>query len=442
MKGSIRMLKRVLSLFFAVVILLLPMTAAVAEAKIYDKNTAYILNPPTVPEEPKTKHKFVNILMLGVDFGIRTSGKGKKNIKNCHTDSVIMVAIDVTDSKISLISIPRDTITYVPGVNGIYKLNAAINCAPTFEEGIETVQNTVAWLLGGIRPDHYLVITPHLVEEIGNRIGGLTIDVEMNYTGHSGTKYKKGSQHLDGVGIMDYARARRNATRNNNDLGRISRQKTVLNALYKKIRRNTDIVYDILDVIVENFNEYIFSDMSEADIQKLLSLTDKVVAQNISHYVLSGELTVAMKRFTANFFDQQQRQNILREIYGVKVSPLRLNSHGYVNYLAKYGFASVKAIRVSTRVIDWAKNAGYSGTKLDDAIKARKELITKLSQVDDRLENKTTIRVEKLTIALRQAVIDLKKACKYPKQLNWSIVKKDQWNLDPDINQYYGIDWN
>ena len=145
------MLKRVLSLCLAAIMLLVSVTAVAAKEELYNEKTAYILNPPVPPEEPVAKHKILNILMLGVDFGVRTPGKGKKRIKNCHADSVIMVAVDLTSNKINLISIPRDTLTYVSGAYGVYKLNAAINCAPTFDKGIETMKNTVSHLLGGIR---------------------------------------------------------------------------------------------------------------------------------------------------------------------------------------------------------------------------------------------------------------------------------------------------
>ena len=82
---------------------------------LYDENTAYILNPPTLPEEPKTAHEFINILMLGVDYGVPTSGRGKEDIKNCHTDSVILIAVDVTDNRVNIISIPRDTQSQIDG---------------------------------------------------------------------------------------------------------------------------------------------------------------------------------------------------------------------------------------------------------------------------------------------------------------------------------------
>ena len=235
------MLRRSFVLIFALMMLIVSCAQAESGSfqtiiePLYDETTAYILNAPVPPEKPGMAHDIVNILMIGVDYGILTSGRGKEDIKNCHTDCVMMIALDRTAKRISLISIPRDTITYVPGVHGVYKLNNAFNCAGTLEEGIQSTVNTVTWLMGGIRPDHYLLITPHLVELIGDAIGGLDIDVEMRYTGHSGTPYQKGFQHLNGVGIMDYSRARKNATVNNNDYGRTNRQRVVMTALIEKV---------------------------------------------------------------------------------------------------------------------------------------------------------------------------------------------------------------
>ena len=445
------MLKKLMCLCLAI-LLALPMLTAGAESWNFGAVTAndpfagsaaYILNPPKVPEEPNIEHEIINILMLGVDYGVLTKGRGKKDIKNCHTDSVIMIALDLTANKISLISLPRDTLTYVPGVHGVYKLNAAINCAPTFAEGITSAEATVSWLLGGIRPDHYVVLAPHLVELIGDKIGGLDIDVEMTYSGHSGRSYTKGFQHLDGVGIMDYARARRNATKNpKSDYGRTNRQRILLNALFEKVSQNTDLAYDILDTIVENFDKYFFSDMSVADMWEMLSLADQFSTGNIGNYELNGEMTMAMKFFNSNFIDPKVRSQAIREVYGVEVPDLKLNSHGYLNYLHKAGFTAVKALRVGGRVIDWAKSAGYNGSTLAKAIEARDELIEALSAVDDRLDNRATNKVEKTTGAFKQAILNLKNASGYPEKLSWSLVETDHWYEDPDINDYYEIDWS
>ena len=441
------MLKRVIG-FLLVLTLLVPYGLAMAERGfqvqdkgVFDENTAYILNPPTVPAEPAMQHEFINILLMGVDYGIAATGIGKSEIKNCHTDSVIMVAIDLTDSKISLISVPRDTLTYVPGAYGVYKLNAAINCAETFDEGIQSVQDTVSWLLGGIRPDHYMIISPHLVEEIGNKIGGLDLDVEMSYIGHSGTRYQRGFQHLDGVGIMDYSRSRRNATRNNNDYGRTNRQRVVLNALYQKISQEPDLLYEALDVVVENFDRYFFSDMSAADMLDMLPLAAQISSGSIKGYEMGGDLSMAMKYFNSSFFDQKKRQSVLKEVYGVDIPAQRLNSHGYLNYLFKYGFDGVKAVRVTSQLIDWARKAGYTGEALDKAVKARKDFIEALSAVDDKRERTATLKVDRTTGALKQAAISLKNACGYPEKLVWRIVEEDKWYMDSYINQYNEIDW-
>lgn len=419
--------------------------------KLYDENTAYILNPPTLPEAPKTEHEFMNILLLGADYGLLTPGRGKNDIKNCHTDSIIMIAIDLTANHVSMISIPRDTLTYVPGAYGIYKLNAAVNCADNLMNGIEKTMDTVGWLLGGIRPDHYMLITPTLVERVGDSVGGLDIDVKMKYTvttaysGRAERTYEKGMQHLDGVGIIDYARARTNAgsnTANRNDLDRTDRQRQVLTALFAKISQDTDLVYDILDTLVENFDQYFFTDMSIGTMWDMLDMADQLASGSVSNYVLDGELTMAMKYFNFNFFDQNKRQQILREVYGVDLPKQRLNSHSYVNYLYKNGLAAVKAVRVSNRVIAWAEKAGYQGREIADAKEARLAAIEAISAVDDSLEQKAINKTEKAMGNLKQAVANLRKACGYPDKLGWAITGGNEWYIDPDINEYYDIDWH
>ena len=61
--------------------------------------------------------------------------------------------------------------------------------------------------------------------------------------------------------------------------------------------------------------------------------------------------------------------------------------------------------------------------------------------MDDSLENKATIKVEKTMGALKQAVANLRKACGYPDKLSWGI-EGERWSDDPDINEYNDIDWN
>ncbi len=406
-----------------------------------DPQVEYILNPPTVPTAPALQHEYIKILLLGADYGVPTGGTGKVDIHNCHTDSIIMAVLDRTVNKISLISFPRDTLTYIPGVYGIYKLNAAFNCSDSVTEGLERTKDTVTWLMGGIRPDHCVLITPELVVKIGDAIGGLDIDVLTSFRVGSLRKYEKGMQHLDGQGIADYARLRRSANQNNNDYGRTERQRQVLTALFEKVKGNIDYVYDILDVVVEEFNNLFYSDLSVADILDMLPLAEELSNGSISTYVLDGELTFAMRYWNFSFIDQKKRQETIRSIFGVDVPRLTLISHVYANYLFKYGFETVKAIRVADRVTVWAKENGFGGEELGAVEKARENAIKALSNVDDKRKSDDINKVEKRKSSLKQATTALKNECNYPYKLDYEIVEQDKFYLDQDINEYYQVDW-
>ena len=107
----------------------------------------------------KTQDKMVNILLLGIDYGyLRTDHiSSKGNLNDCHTDAMVLVSINKTQKTVDLVSLPRDTLSYVPGARGIYKVNAAVNCAPDLESGIQKTLQTISRHLGGIEIHQPLV---------------------------------------------------------------------------------------------------------------------------------------------------------------------------------------------------------------------------------------------------------------------------------------------
>ena len=414
---------------------------SLSAAEEVQQRTAYILEPPTVPEEPRTEHEFMNILFLAADNGEGMSGGlKKKDLRNCHTDSVILIAVDMTDKRISLISFPRDTLTYVPGIKGLYRINGAFNCSNSIREGLERACETVAYLMGGIKPDHYVLVTPDLVVKTGDAIGGLDIDVKTGFHVGSEKKYKKGLQHLDGEGIKDYAKLRKSANTNNNDIGRTERQRQIITALFEKIKKNTDYAYDILDVIVECFDQDFFSDMTVADILEMLPIIDGFDYSSINNYVMDGELELSMMHYNLNFMDQKKRQHTIKEVYNVEVPRLSLNSRGYANYLYKHGFDIVKTIRVCDEVVSWASQHGYGGEWLTTAKKRCEEAIRAFSEVDDKREKSATIKAEKKKEALQEAVLNLARDCDYTGNTDFNAM--DWFNKDPYINEYYQYDWS
>ena len=167
-----------LSLGLCVLLLLAQALCPALAEGIPSKNP--LLHPMESVPEVQTEHEYFNLLLLGIDFGDRGyRGSGGKNVfSDCHTDAVLVASLDKTEQRLRLISLPRDTLTYVPGVMGIYKLNAAINCADTTDEGLQRIQDAASWLLGGVKIDRYCAVDMNAMIEIGDLIGGVDLDVE------------------------------------------------------------------------------------------------------------------------------------------------------------------------------------------------------------------------------------------------------------------------
>ncbi|MBQ8081513.1 MAG: LCP family protein [Clostridia bacterium] len=423
-----------------IIVLVCSCLPALADANSgYLSAAPYILEPPALPERPNISHDIVTFLMLGVDFGIQTVGTDKIDIRNCHTDSVILIVLDQTDQRVSLISFPRDTMTYVVGVRGLYKLNNAFNCADSFEAGIGRTMDTVGFLMGGIRPDHYVLLTPSFVQTIGDAIGGVDLNVEMSYTGQTGVRYAKGLQHLNGLGIMDYARARKNATVNPDDYGRTARQRQLMTALYQKLIDRPELLETVLDTIAAHLGSLVFSDMTVYDMRFLLPIAEALSRDAIWDYAMTGELAMAMKFWNFSFLDQAKRQSIIQEVYGVQVEKLPYYKHAYANYLYQHGFEAIRVLMISEDAAVYAEALGTAGKEAQALREAQEAVKAALSEVREDLSTSATNQVTKKQNALKLAVKQLRDKTGYPEKLSWAATLN--WYEDPLINEYSGIDW-
>lgn len=75
------------------------------------EKTALPAAAPEATATPKPTER-LNILLMGIDadeYGGTTSGT------MAHTDAIMLIAINFTENKVDLISLPRDTLTTAPG---------------------------------------------------------------------------------------------------------------------------------------------------------------------------------------------------------------------------------------------------------------------------------------------------------------------------------------
>lgn len=148
----------------------------------------------------------VNIMLIGVDYAPeRDTWNGKHAY---HADVMIVLAINTKTNQVDLISLPRDTYAKIPGVEGIYKLNASIDCGGGWPKpsGFQKVCEAAEWMLGGSIPvKYYYAVDMSAVKELVNSIQGVDFDLDIDFE-LQGRKYKKGLQHMDGQAVLDYLR--------------------------------------------------------------------------------------------------------------------------------------------------------------------------------------------------------------------------------------------
>ena len=440
-------MRKILKPFLCYAMMLLFQFNVIAYA---DQYANPLINPYEITDYTELSDIFVNILLLGIDFGTNDYwGSGtKKVLENCHTDAVMVVVINLDKKQIDLISLPRDTVTYIPEVKGIYKLNAAVNCAETLEEGLQRTKNSAEWLLGDIKIDYYFAVDMNTMIELGDAIGGVDFEMDMNYTGHSGKRYLKGIQHLDGTGITDYLRARTNATVDYNDIGRTNRQREMMLAIFEKLKSDENIIWDLLETATTQYDGF-FTDITTAVIVKLALILPTVLSvdeQSIGSYVFTGPYRTS-NSWNFTFTDQDNRLAVIKEVYNIDAEPIPYVSYAYTQWLDDMaGFSSVHYLSVAQQLLDFIDEIGVENLTNEQQeayntfVLAYQEAATAFQLASDTMSEADTRVLYSTRSNLRDAAEACAKVFDYPDDLHWSH-SKHYWYNDPFINEYQ-LNWN
>lgn len=202
---------------------------------------------PLLSGERKSED-FYTFLLIGRDTG----GGG-----NC--DTMILVGYDMTNQRMTLLSIPRDTMVNVPW--DVKKINSIYPRYGAGERGITELKKEISQLVG-FQPDYTVVVEWEAVGELVDAIGGVWFDVpkDMNYDDpyqDLSIHIKKGEQKLDGKAAMGVIRWRKNngsGGYQNGDLGRIETQQAFLKAVISQVLqvRNAMKLYEFSKIFKKN----------------------------------------------------------------------------------------------------------------------------------------------------------------------------------------------
>ena len=320
----------------------LPATPDPSAAPTQEPTPSPTLDPYTALEQQadlSMMQNIVNVAFIGVDYAEErlTGYHGKAEDNAFHADVILILAINFDENRVDLISIPRDTYANIPGVKGIYKINASLDCGGgLFAEngaGFEKVCEAAEWMLGGIPVDYYYAVTMPAVKQLVDAVGGVDYDLELNFK-IQGRSYKKGQQHMDGQAVLDYLRVRKNITQSG-DNNRVNRQKKMMVALFKSMQQQ-NLLLKLPDMIAA-FEGQLYTNTNFSQTAALALFAYNLSADNIGMYSMgsgSNGTSGVTNIFNWNFCltDQGNRVRIIKEVYGVDVPQYREYTRTYAFY--------------------------------------------------------------------------------------------------------------
>ncbi len=237
----------------------------------------------------------VNILFLGIkvltsdleeylhdeDLGYHVLVNSFKGL----SDTILLVRFDPKNQKLTLLSIPRDTRTYVEE-RGLTKINAA-----NYHGGPAKSAKAVSELLGGVGIDRYIRVNVQGVEKLIDALDGVIINVpkDMKYQDDSQHLYinlKAGEQHLNGEQVLQFLRFRYD---NLGDIGRVQRQQLLMRAFMEQsVNVNT---LSRLPKILSVIQSHIDTNLSVEELVALMNFATKIKQPNIQMLMVPGQFS-------------------------------------------------------------------------------------------------------------------------------------------------------
>ena len=198
----------------------------------------------------------VSILFLGIDENEQRKKNGQSASKS-RTDAMIFSTLNPDTQQLRMLSIPRDTISYIPKVGYYDKITHAHALGGPIAS-MDAVEGTL-----NVPVDYYVRINMLAFVDAVNELDGIYYDVPYNLsepnTNDTGKiKVKKGYQKLNGDEALAVARTRHN----DSDLKRGQRQMELIKLLIAKAQKQNSFskLDDVIKIVGNNSKHNLSSD--------------------------------------------------------------------------------------------------------------------------------------------------------------------------------------
>ncbi|MFD1064424.1 LCP family protein [Oceanobacillus locisalsi] len=217
----------------------------------------------------------VSMLIIGVD-----ENDHRGNADSSRSDSLMLATFNKDENSVKLVSIPRDTYTYIPEMGREDKITHA-HAVGGPKATIETVENMM-----DIPVDYYVRVNFHAFVDVVDAIGGIDVEVPYEFEESDSMDQRDaihlqpGEQSVNGEEALAFARTRKL----DNDIERGKRQMEVVNAVANKATSLGSVFQydDLIAAVGDNMN----TNMSFKEMMTFITFaTDGL---NIEDFTLEG----------------------------------------------------------------------------------------------------------------------------------------------------------
>ncbi len=263
-------------------------------------DTENAIDPASLDLNPNLPDNVVNILLVGVDGRTDDIASGSK-----HGDVQIIVSINKDDGSIKMTSVLRDLYVNIPGYRNKNRINVAYSRGGG-QLAMRTMNN-----LFELNIEHYVTINFYGLASIIDGLGGIDIELTKKEANAINAYIKKnlkkggydnqdknyerqpleginGTQHLDGIQAVMYARLRSV----DNDFERSNRQRHLLELLLGKVL-DGGMSIDKLIGLMEACLPYAETNMTA---MALVELAMEVLSSDIMSRLQSGASLLEQQR--------------------------------------------------------------------------------------------------------------------------------------------------
>ncbi|WP_330949216.1 LCP family protein [Virgibacillus sp. MG-45] len=220
----------------------------------------------------------VSVLIMGVD-----ASDIRNNADNSRTDTMMVATLNIKEKSVKLLSIPRDSLVYIPFDGSETRINHAHSKGGT-TAAVETVENLL-----NIPIDYWVKVNFNAFIDVVDAIDGIKVDVPYEFREQDSNDVAgaihllPGEQQLDGEEALALARTRKL----DNDIERGKRQQEIIKAIVKKAVSMNSILK--IDDVMEAVGSNMTTNMSFSDMKSFISYGTSGKNLKIDSYSLEGE---------------------------------------------------------------------------------------------------------------------------------------------------------